>query len=69
MFISRRKYECDLKEAAGKAACEVERNFYQREEIRGLQEQINELSKRVFFLQQKLEPEKTGNERAAAPYI
>lgn len=52
MIISRRKYERDLHEAAEKAYNKAQEEFWQREEIRGLQSQISDLKERV----RKLEP-------------
>ena len=52
MIISRRKYERDLQEAAAKAYDKAQQEYWQREEIRGLQSQIDDLKARV----RKLEP-------------
>ena len=69
MIISRRKYERDLKEAAEKAAREVEERFWQRDQMNGLQEQINQLRKQLFEVKQKVEPQQGSDEKneAAVP--
>lgn len=52
MFISRRKYERDLREAEERGFNKAQEEFWRREETRGLQDQINELRNRL----RKLEP-------------
>lgn len=68
MFISRRKYELNLQEAAEKARFELEKEFWLRDRCNGLQEQIDDLRKQVRELKGLNEGACNNEAQAPLPY-